>query len=228
MPVKLKPIIDHLADAPGSPRDAYVARSDGKWELQIDGDVPGYVKADKLAEFRENNRTLNAKLADAEAKLKAFDGIDPAEYQTLKARPDLTPRVTELEAALATERGAKTTAQQTADAAVFRAKVADSFLAAGGRPEALEFVVAKAREQFVLENGALSTKDFSPSRPGEPLSLAEWMGARILDSAFAFKPSSGGGASHSATPQPKRTIGSDPLEFGRNVEAIAKGQVTVS
>src|SRR5262249_25005383 len=135
----------------------------------------------------ENNRGLNAKVTELEAKLKAFEGIDPTtvaatavkladleqrfagiepeEYKALKARPDLSSRVTELEAQLASEKAATTTARQSADAAVFRSKVADAFVAAGGRPEALDFMIAKAQEQFTVKNGALTTTEFSTRRP---------------------------------------------------------------
>jgi hypothetical protein len=224
---KLKAVVHDLVEVPNNLRDYYTARSDGTWEVTLDGEPPGYVPADKLAEFRDNNRDLFRQKTDLEAKLKAFDGFDPDEYRALKARPDLTARVAELESQLAAATTEKTTAQQTADTAVFRAKVADAFLPVGGRPDALDFMITKAQQTFSLQNGQLTTKEFSGTRPGEPLSLTEWVGARILDSAFAFQPSSGGGANGGAKTV-TRTISNDPLEFGRNLDAIAKGEITVT
>jgi len=226
--VKLKAVVDDLVEVRSNLREFYTRRDDGKFVLTLDGDPPGYAKADKLAEFRDNNRALNSKVTDLETRLKAFDGIDPEEYQTLKARPDLTPRVTELEAQLAAEKAATTAAQRSTDAAVLRSKIGDAFHRAGGRPQAQDFIIAKAAEVFSLDNGVLTTQQFSTNRPGEPLTVDEWVGARLLDSAFAFLPSSGGGASPSSGPPAKRIVSSDPLEFGQNLEAIAKGEVIVS
>jgi hypothetical protein len=201
----------------------------------------------KLGEMRDNNRALNrkvseleekaldpAKLAELEAaaaKLTAFEAkyadIDPDEYKSLKARPDLSARVIELETALATEKAAKSAAQQAADSATFRAKVSDAFLAGGGRSEALDFIIAKAEKTFTLANGQLTTKEFSATRPGESLSLDEWVVARSLDNAFAYQPSSGGGARGGAGGGGKQVVGRDPLEIGKNAAAIARGDVLV-
>src|SRR5436309_3402937 len=103
---KLKTVINELVEVPGNMRDFYTARQDGKWELALDGDPTGFVKAEKLNEFRENNRGLNTAKTELETKLKAFEGLDPVaakealaklatfegvdpeEYKTLKARPD--------------------------------------------------------------------------------------------------------------------------------------------
>ncbi len=220
---KLKAIVHDLVEVSNDVRRFYQARADGRWEVSLDAEPPGYVKAEKLDEFRDNNRALFASKTELEAKLKAFEGVDPEEYKALKSRPDLTPRVTELEARLAS-------AQRSADSAVFRTKVADAFLTVGGRPEALDFIITKAQGTFTLANGALVTQEFSTERPGEPLSLTEWVGARVLDSAFAFMPSGGGGASNhgGGRTSTARTISRDPVEFGRNIESIAKGVVTVS
>src|SRR5436309_3119324 len=106
---KLKSIIDNLVEVPGNMREFYTARGDGKWEVSLDGEPSGFVAAEKLAEFRDGNRALNAKLKAFDgidpatvtataAKLadleKKFDGVDPEEYRALKAKPDVSKRVT--------------------------------------------------------------------------------------------------------------------------------------
>jgi len=114
---------------------------------------------DQLKAFNGVDVTaLTSELADLKQK---FGGIDPEEFKTLRVRPDLSARVTELETALATEKAAKSAAQQAVDSATFCAKVSDVFLASGGRAEALDFIIAKPEKTFTLANGQLTTKEFS-------------------------------------------------------------------
>jgi hypothetical protein len=228
MTVKVKPVINALADVPAALRDLYTKRADGKFALDFDGEPVGYVTADKLNEFRENNRSLNGKVTELETKLSAFAAVDPEEYKALKARPDLTPRVSELETQLATEKAARAATQQSAAQAVFKSKVGDVFLQVGGRPEARDYIESKAAAVFSLKDGQLVTTEFSGNRPGEPLTIDEWMIGQTSASAFAFKPSSGGGAGDKierSTSQGTKVISAS--EIGEHIEAVAQGKVTV-
>src|SRR6058998_239212 len=83
---KLKTVIDALVEVPGNMREFYTARQDGKWELALEGDPSGFVKAEKLNEFRDTNRGLHTTKTELEAKLKTFEGVDPVEYKTLKGK----------------------------------------------------------------------------------------------------------------------------------------------
>jgi len=57
----MKCLIDNLNDVPAPLQEHYKQTTDGKFALVLDGDPPpGFVKAEKLAEFRANNRKLNA------------------------------------------------------------------------------------------------------------------------------------------------------------------------
>jgi hypothetical protein len=239
---KLKFIIDELIQVPGPDREFYTQTADGKFALDVEGEPPGYVKAEKLNEFRESNRAMHSKLKAFEgidpatiaaerakwAELeKKFEGIDPDEYRVLKARPEVAPEVTELRAALATAQADKATAQQAADAALFKSHIAAAFLPIGGEPQALDYVISLAQRVFKVDNGQLVAGEYSVDRPGERMSVAEWMGSQLTQSAFAFKPSGGGGASHTSGPPIRHTISNDPREFGRNIEGIASGKVHV-
>ncbi|MBP7779490.1 MAG: hypothetical protein KA371_20420 [Acidobacteria bacterium] len=206
----LKCFINSPDDVAEPLRSLYAKTADGRYALALDGEPHGYVKAEKLAQFRANNRSLNAQNAELaaklkafdgidptddadaefealEAKLKAFDGVDPAEYHALKARPDTSARVAELEATLAAEQRAHAQTQ-------FTHAVATEFLRAGGRASAVDYMVAQAATVFAMTDGALTTSEFSSSRPGEPLTLAEWMQGQSSTADFAFLPSRGGGA----------------------------------
>lgn len=78
MPLKYH--VESLDGVPESVRSEYKEAEDGKgFVLQVEGAVP---KA-KVDEFRENNITLNNRVKEYEGKLKAFEGIDPAEWPAL-------------------------------------------------------------------------------------------------------------------------------------------------
>ncbi len=249
----LKCIIDNPVEVPGPLRDYYKKTSDGNFALMLEGEPAGYVKSEKLAEFRNNNRALHATNSELEERLKVFDAIDPTEYLSMKeklatfvdpamltekhaaevaaavdaAKAELTAQhaanQTKLAAELAAEKAAHTETQ-------FKNLVSGEFLRAGGRASAVDYVVSCAAKVFSMKDGELTTKEFSAASPGQTLTLAEWMQAQASVSDFAFLPSRGGGA----PPRPaydggatRRTVSSDPLEFGRNLAAIAAGEVSV-
>jgi len=235
----LRTIITDPAEVPDALREHYKPTADGRFALVLDGDPP------KLAEFRANNRKLHAANVELEAKLKAYDGIDPdaakaalaeladteivdsddldkahsaelAALQGEKAR-----QIEELQAQLAAEKAAHATEQ-------LRNVFTTEAIRRGVRESAVDYLFTKAQEVFSMKDGKLTTKEFSAKNPGEPLSVAEWTELQMRVSDFAFKPSRGGGAVGSNGGAPaKRTISSDPLEFGRNITDIASGDVTV-
>lgn len=241
----LKTVIADPAEVPDALREHYKQTTDGKFALVLDGDQPpGFVKADKLAEFRSNNRKLHAANVELEAKLKVYDGIDPDAARAALAeladteivdsddldkahsaelaavQSEKAKQVEELQAQLAAEVNAHNTTR-------FNQTVAYEFVRAGGRESAVDFIVGKAAEVFTMKDGKLTTKEFSTARPGEPLSISEWVAQQSHTCDFAFRPSKGGGALQSHAAPARRTVSSDPLEFGRNLSDIASGDVTV-
>lgn len=222
----LKFVIDTLEGLAPVLREHYTATKDGKYQLALDGEHPDTLK---VAEFRENNIKLTKDLV-------RFDGIDPvavaadrsalAELQ--KAKPDA--RIAELEAALATEKTARTAAQALADVSVLKSTIADKFLKAGGRASATEFMVAKAKELFTVENGVLVGKVFDPTRPGEKLTVDGFITMQVKESDFAFLPSSGGGATtsrSSGSTGVKELRNPTANELGAHAAAISRGELKV-
>jgi hypothetical protein len=254
--MSLKCVVNSLTEVAGPLWDYYKKTADGRFALVLDGEPAGYVKSSKLDEFRANNRDLHTAKTELESRLKAFDGIDPdaaraalavgtdpakvsdleeklaaaaANAETLKAQhaaelaalqSDQTNRATNLEAALTAEKSAHAATQ-------LRNAISVEFLRAGGRESAVDFMVGKAAGTFEMKNGVAISREFSTARPGEPLSISEWVTQQSHICDFAFKPSRGGGAVGSSGAPPRRTVSSDPLEFGRNIADIASGDVTV-
>lgn len=198
-----------LDDCPIPLREFFDQGDDGAFHLRLDGDEPDDDAKSKLAEFRENNRKLNAKVADLEARLASGDADAKAQN---------------LEAELARTR------EQLADSRL-AAAVDVAFLQANGRPEAREFVLGRARAAGfeVGSDGAITnTSAHSRTAPGSPLTLGEWMAGELIESAFAFAPSHGSGARPSGPPGPRPVVDrSDPLAVGKNLEAIAQGRADV-
>jgi hypothetical protein len=218
----LKLVITDPSDVPASLRGEYAKGDDGKYHLTLEGGHPDTVK---LAEFRNSNRSLNAKITELEAKQATL--IEPSVLEALKAShaAELAKvkgdKSEELAAQLAAEKAAHAKTQ-------FERIVAFELSKAGVYESAVDFMVGKAAEKFVMKDGKLTTELFSEKNPGEPLTVEEWVNQQTSVVGFAFKPSRGGGAgSTGAGPSGPRVISNDPLTVGRNLEAIARGDVTV-
>jgi hypothetical protein len=121
-------------------------------------------------------------------------------------------------------------ARKQADAVVIENKISDAFSKAGGRPQARAFIVSQAAGLFKIENGQLKGTKFSPARPGESMSLDEWLTLQVKESTFAFLPSSGGGAD----PRPAGGGSSGKVlknptaqDLGAHAKEIASGELKV-
>jgi hypothetical protein len=234
-PFALKYSLDNIDEAQPPFRHVYAQDAvTKKWTLVVEGDPYKELldefrsNKERLVEFRSNNRGLvktNTELellkAQLEEKLKGYEAVPPVD----------PARLTTLEQALA-ERDAALAAEKTAHAkTAFVALVGFEATRLGLRPEALDYFVSKASETFRIENGKLTTSAFSRVNPSATLTLAEWMAEQLTASAFAFKPSVGGGASpHQHTPNTrpgKPTVSNDPLTVGQHLAEIASGQVLV-
>jgi hypothetical protein len=143
--VALKFVVDSLDGLPPAVREHYVEK-DGKFCLSYEGEHPDTTR---VAEFRANNIKLTKDLA-------RFEGIDPDKVKTdgvkLAAYENARPneRIAELEAKLAA-------AQSSANASLLKDAVTAAFIKAGGRANAVDFIVAKANERLGVENWASKT-----------------------------------------------------------------------
>jgi hypothetical protein len=87
--MELDAVVADINTVPEALRGAYIPQ-DGKYVLAVKGDLPGYVPAQKHAEFRENNvRLMKALGADsvdgAMSRAALLNGLDPAKLERLKA-----------------------------------------------------------------------------------------------------------------------------------------------
>jgi hypothetical protein len=189
----------------------------------------------KLAEFREKNIALLKELDDLKTK---YDGIHPETVKADRAKlaafeqqkPD--ERIADLEARLASSEASRLEAQKQTDVHILESKIADAFLKAGAEPKARAFLISQAAGMFTLENGVLKGTKFSPSRPGEPMNIDEFILLQTRENSFAFKPSGGGGAPSGhggggGTSNLRELRDPSPQDLGRYASDIAAGRVRV-
>lgn len=256
----LKAVLDSVDSLPADVKKEYVAR-DGKFYLAIEGDVPGFVTKTsfdetvvKLNEFRDNNRALNGKVSEQDAKLKTFEGVDPAEYRTMKTKLEnvgagdgnlaaaiekavkaaVDPVTKELDTFKASNK------QQAIDLATktFETSLREAAVKAGVDKKMLSHFVDYGLKTFKFEDGKFVPKKgdvpfYSPSKPAEHISVEEWAGLQVTEAPGFFQGSNGGGAGGDGgrartDGSGRKVISADPFEFGKNIEGIAKGETIVS
>jgi len=187
----------------------------------------------KIVEFRDHNIRLLREVEPLRALKEQFAGLDAgsvradlAELATLRQQPPAdAARITALETQLAA-------ATAAAAGATLQNIVGDVFLKSGGRPEAAEYVISKARDLFDVKDGQVEARVFSPNRPGEKLSIDEFIAAQTKASAFAFFPSSGGGASPNPGPSSpgggvREVVDPTPAQLGQLGPALKAGTVRI-
>jgi hypothetical protein len=220
----LKYIIDDLVEVPGPLRSEYKA-ADGKFHLSLDG----HPDTTRVVEFRSNNIRLANEKKELEAKLAPFDGIDPvaAKEALAKVASGGGEELVKLKLQLAEAESHAASATQKADALVFEQRVSSAFVAHGGRPSAVPYMVNAA--PFVLADGELRAKD------GAPPTIEEWLKDQAVANHWLFLESKGGGAPGS---KPGATLGMranvrelvnpTPQELGAAAADIKAGKVKVA
>lgn len=109
---------------------------------------------------------------------------------------------------------------------------------AGIEDRAMPDYINRGMQVFKLIDGKPAPRKgdspiFSKTHPANELSMDEWAGELQTEAPFLFKPSRGGGGGGNGSNNgpgfqgPKKIISNDPLEFGRNLEGIAKGETIV-
>lgn len=209
----------------------------------------------KLNEFRDNNRKLNESVKERDDKLKLFDGVDPEEYRKLKDGQKPPEGIEAIVAAAVAKANKPLHAQveqltadkkkSDEDAAKAKKDLADKELEGLIRDAAIKFgvedtavedFVARGKRLFSLDNGKPVARRegedvYSKRDRSQLLTLAEWAEDQQVEAPHLFKPSRGGGAdTRGGGGKPTKKIivnGDDPLDVGRHLEEIAKGDAIV-
>jgi hypothetical protein len=262
----MKSVIDSLDSVSEPLREHYELRS-GKYHLKLDDQPSGYVKAedllkanDKIVEFRDNNIKYLKELDELRPLKTKFDGLDPEEAREavkkvkelgkkgVKDAEDLDARlkamvdeaVKPLKEQLGDSEKARAAERQRANDFLLHSKISEAFTKIGGKPNAADFVVGLAKDIFeVGENGvAAKTGKFSKEKPGDPISIEEWLTKNVqIEHDYVFQPSNGGGALNvnkgggngttRTAPKAGQTIIKDPTpqQLGEYSKDVVDGKV---
>lgn len=198
----------------------------------------------EVSDLREANATLTTEVERLRAVAKTFEGIDPAAAAASAARiaaledaaQVTAPKLAALEADLAAERTAHSATRSDLGRAALRAKVGALATAAGANPKALEMLLDRAEPVFTLDGGNVVARPdhYSPNRPGERLTVEEWLTQAQVDFHFLFLPSSGANASPSrgrsgatTTSTGRVLVNPTPEDLGRYGDAIRRGEIRI-
>jgi hypothetical protein len=241
-----------VLDADGAVPSAQLAEANGKLVEFRDNNVK-LLKA-LGAETVDAGMQRAAAVAGIDtAKLEKLKAIDPEQHAALVAKvaalekngvnspDDVSARVKAaidaalgpVNQALESERRARTEAQQRADDALLRSTIGDAFLKAGGRADAMDFIVQQAKSTFRVADNAVRAVDnqFSADNPGQPLGIGEWLASKVKQYGFAFEASKGGGSASagagggSTRPGVVQIANPTPQELGRLRHVPGKGLV---
>lgn len=262
----MKTVLDSLDGLSDDIKAEYEAK-DGKFHLKIEGQPSGYVDAKellaantKVVEFRDRNVALMKENDELRPLKTKYEGIDPVEardaitklktlgQQGIKDADDLQLRIKTaaeelikpLRDQLAMSAAETAEARKRADDNLFHAKIGEAFTKVGGKPNATDFVVGMAKEDFEVKEGKVVAKTgkFSIKNPGDPITPEEWLTAKIQkEHDYVFVPSNGGGALPSKaanTPVPSKTKPGQtilknptPQQLGEYSADIAAGKVKI-
>lgn len=257
----LAPVVESLDKVPESARSFY-EQKEGKFHLSLDGSPAGFVPAadlasanSKVVEFRDKNITLLQEVDTLRPLKTQFEGIDPAAAKEalakvaelgkkgVKGADDIASMMkTAVDAAIKPFQDQLTataatleTEKKRADESTLRSKVSEVFIKAGGKANALDFIVGEAKSVFKVEAGEVKAHDnkFSTDKPGELLGLTEWIGTQVKKNDFAFEASKGSGAIVGAqgnkTVMDARKVLTDPTpqQLGQFSKEIARGEMRV-
>lgn len=236
---------------------AEYTEKDGKWLLNVEGMVTKTEHDElkvKVAEFRDNNKTLfeeNKELKPLKEKLKGITDLDAylAEHNTLKAQVDEFKKkgitdVSGVQAAidaalqpvkdqLKTAETARVEAEKRANESRFRELITADATKAGVRPTSVRHVLREAEEKFEFKNGAIVPKAGvkHPTDPLKDLTPLDWLGELAKTDENLFGESSGGGAGDGRQRVPpanvRQLINPSPEEMGKNMDDIASGKAVV-
>lgn len=217
----MKAVISKLEDVAEAFRSEYEPH-EGKFRLKLEDQPVGYVKAEdllnanrKVVEFRDKNIDLLKEVDELRPLKTQFEGIDPVVAREaitkvnalgkkgIKDIDDFNTAVKNtvddllkpIKEQLATSAAEVAAERKRADEFLLQSQIADKFTKLGGKPNAVQFVTGLAEQVFEVKDKSVVAKTgkFSADKPGELVSIDEWLGQVSKEHDYVFQPSGGGG-----------------------------------
>lgn len=262
----MKSVINALVDVPEALQGEYEEKS-GKFYLKLEDIPSGLVKQEdlqqanqKVVEFRDKNIALLKENDELRPLKLKYEGIDPEEAKKAMKRiqdldkggiKDISDVNDKVKAAaeelvkplrdqLALMAAESANERKRADEFLLQSKIGDAFVKAGGKASATDFVVNLAKNVFEVKDSSVNPKtgNFSKSKPGDPITIDEWLTSVVQkDHDYVFTPSNGGGATHgqksNGTIKPTAKVGQTlltnptPQQLGEHASDIASGKMKI-
>jgi|TARA_R110000824_G_scaffold132891_1_gene295445 hypothetical protein len=249
-----EPVRDHYVESDG----VFALSVEGLTKRETDLGSKVVEFRDNNVQLLKDKISLSGKLEDIESKFSNVDPqiyrkliSDQVELEKKSAKvvtnSDLSSQIQEaitnavkpIQAQLNESQERESQSKLSLDKATFKGLVNKAASDAGVRIEAIDDVLGRAViAGFQLHEGSARIVSdgmvkFSTDRPDEPYVLSEWLvGLQRDGGTHLFKPSISTGDQDQSGPDARLKSGQlrDPSvkQFARNLEAIAKGKVTVS
>ena len=249
----MKAIVDSLSDVPASFHDEYEAR-DGKYILKLEGDPPGFVRANDYGEMRQKVDRFRDGYTGVMKRAKEIAGVDEMDddlaplqrtVEALKAKlseasadpnsqslqDQIQKAIKPLQEKLDRSESERAAALARANKSLLREDIGSVLIKAGAHPNALSFLLDQSEKVFEVRDEIVSARD-GHLYEGKPVTPDVWVTGAMKDYDFAFGRSSGGGA----TPRNgEPTQGSGvktlrnptPQQLGQYMDDIAAGKMQI-
>lgn len=182
--MKLKPVLDSLEGVPEAFHELYTQR-EGKFMLELDGELPGFVPRAKLDEFRNNNVTLMKELETLKGRALSQEELDEfkrireerqkmadkelldkgeidklIEQRTSRMRADYEKQIQTLSEVAEELESQLIAANETLAGTLITAEISKSISSVGAlRKGAMDDVISRAQRTWTFEDGKIVPKD---------------------------------------------------------------------
>lgn len=218
----------------------------------------------KVAEFRTTNIGLMKELDALKPELEKFKDLDPEAARAALAKVEALGKkgikdvddvdtkvksiitemqkpfndaIAKLNEQLAASNAKAEADAKRADAYLLQSQISDKFNKIGGKAKATDFIIGLARDTFEVKDGTVVAKTgkFNPEKPGEQLTVDDWLASTVKEHDYVIEPSKGGGAppQKGSGPVPNVRPGQTvlknptPQELGQYAADIRAGKVKV-
>jgi len=250
--MSLKATISSLSEVEESLHGEYEER-DGKFVLKLDGEIPGFVRADDYGElkqkvvlFRDNYTGLMKRAKEIAGVDEMDDALTPlrSTIESLKSKlaeastdpnsqslqEQIQKAIKPLQEKLDRSEAERLTAQERASKALLRENIGAVLTKAGAQPNALGFLLDQSETVFEVKDDKVVARDGHFTEQGKPTTPSDWLAAATKEFDFAFKRSSGGGASPSnGEPAAGSNILRNPTpeQLGAHMDDISSGKIQI-
>lgn len=193
-----------LTDAPAEEVASFYEQAGDKWVLKVEGVVPATKVVElesKVAEFRNNNIVLKQQLEQV-VKTPLKD-VDP---KSLNVEEILAKHVEEMKKNYDDKITQLAEEKTKLSAHLERVVLSDTVKSVAGEygvvPSAVDDVLNRAREAFIVQDGVAVPRESKLDKDGKPYTVKSWMNSLAESAPHLFGTSRGSGSTKSVRGAP--------------------------